>query len=79
VSENAADHADSLEKLEGVLLAAGSIFTRQEGSHRSYIKPGIPRPIVIPTYIESPVSILRNNLKTAGISREEYFRLLEKK
>jgi predicted RNA binding protein YcfA (HicA-like mRNA interferase family) len=63
--------------LERVFLAAGFQFARQEGSHRSYIKPGISRPIVIPTYIEIPVSIIRNNLKTAGISREEYFRLLE--
>jgi predicted RNA binding protein YcfA (HicA-like mRNA interferase family) len=61
-----------------VILAAGFQFARQEGSHRSYVKSGVPRPIVIPTYDEIPVSIIRNNLKTAGISREEYFRLLEK-
>ena len=64
--------------LERVLLAAGFRFTRQEGSHRSYTKPGIPRPVVIPAYDEVPVAIIRHNLKTAGISREEYFRLLEK-
>jgi predicted RNA binding protein YcfA (HicA-like mRNA interferase family) len=51
----------------------------REGSHRSYTKPGLSRPIVIPTYDEVPVSIVRNNLKTAGITREEYFVLLEKK
>ena len=34
------------------------------------------RPIVIPTYQEVPVSIIRNNLKTARISRDEYYRLL---
>lgn len=62
-----------------MFLAAGFKFARQEGSHRSYIKPGISRPIVIPTYDEIPISIIRNNLKTAGITREEYFRLLEKK
>jgi len=62
-----------------VFLAAGFKFARQEGSHRSYVKPGISRPIVIPTYDEIPISIIRNNLKTAGISREEYLRLLEKK
>jgi predicted RNA binding protein YcfA (HicA-like mRNA interferase family) len=65
--------------LERVILAAGFQFARQEGSHRSYTKPGIHRPIVIPTYDEIPVSIIRNNLKTAGITREEYFRLLEMK
>ncbi len=65
--------------LEKVFLAAGFRFARQEGSHRSYTKAGIARPIVIPTYDEIPVSVIRNNLKTSGISRDEYFRLLEKK
>jgi predicted RNA binding protein YcfA (HicA-like mRNA interferase family) len=64
--------------LEKVFLAAGFRFARQEGSHRSYVKSGVSRPIVIPTYDEIPVSIIRNNLKTAGISRDEYFRLIEK-
>jgi predicted RNA binding protein YcfA (HicA-like mRNA interferase family) len=63
--------------LERVFLAAGFRFARQEGSHRSYRKGGIIRPVVIPSYDEIPVSIIRNNLKTAGISRDEYFRLLE--
>ncbi|HEY3243145.1 MAG TPA: type II toxin-antitoxin system HicA family toxin [Phycisphaerae bacterium] len=64
-------------RLEKVFLAAGFKFARQEGSHRSYTKPGVLRPIVIPAYDEVPVSIIRVNLKTAGITREEYFRLLE--
>ena len=64
--------------LERVFLAAGFQFARQEGSHRSYTKSGILRPVVIPAYDEVPVSIIRNNLKTAGISRDEYFRLFEK-
>jgi predicted RNA binding protein YcfA (HicA-like mRNA interferase family) len=63
--------------LEKVFLRVGFRFARQEGSHRSYVKPGIPRPIVIPIYDEVPVSIIRTNLKTAGISQQEYFRLLE--
>lgn len=64
-------------QLERVILAAGFTFVRQEGSHRSYVKAGVLRPVVIPTYDEVPVFIIRNNLKTAGISRDEYFRLLE--
>ena len=63
--------------LERVFLAAGFRFARQEGSHRSYVKDGIARPVIIPTYREIPVFIIRNNLKTAGLSREEYFRLLD--
>ena len=63
--------------LERVFVAAGFHFARQEGSHRSYVREGVARPIVIPTYSEVPVFIVRNNLRTAGLSRDEYFRLLE--
>ena len=66
------------QTLESVFLSAGFRFKRQEGSHRSYVKEGIARPVVIPTYRQVPVFIIRNNLKTAGISRDEYFRLLER-
>ena len=51
-------------------------FDRQEGSHRSYVKPGTTRPLVIPTYLEVPVSIIRNNMRTAQMERERYFALL---
>jgi len=34
--------------------------------------------VVIPTYDEIPVSIILNNLKTAGISRDEYFAILNR-
>lgn len=63
--------------LERMFLRAGWQFARQEGSHRSYTKPGIARPIVIPAYDEVPVAIIRTNLKTAGIERDEYFRLIQ--
>ncbi len=66
------------KKLEQVFLKAGFRFVRQEGSHRSYVKAGISRPVVIPTYDEVPVSIIKNNLTTAGMNREEYFELLSK-
>jgi predicted RNA binding protein YcfA (HicA-like mRNA interferase family) len=62
--------------LEKVFIAAGFIFARQVGSHRTYTKPGVPRPLVLPTYDEVPVSIIRSNLKTAGLSREEFFEIL---
>ena len=67
---------ESWRTVEAVFLAVGFRFVRQEGSHRSYVKPGVARPVVIPTYKEVPVFVIRNNLKTAGLSREEYFRLL---
>ena len=65
------------KSVEKVFLAAGFRLARQEGRHRSYTKPGILRPVVIPTYDEVPVAIIKKNLQTASISRDEYFRLLE--
>jgi len=60
---------------ERIFLADGFLFVRQEGSHRAYLKQEIFRP-VIPTYREVPVSIIRNNMKTAGMTRQRYFELL---
>jgi len=68
----------SWKTLEKVFLAVGFRFARQEGSHRSYVKEGVSRPVVIPAYDEVPISIIKNNLRTAGISRDNYFQLLAK-
>jgi predicted RNA binding protein YcfA (HicA-like mRNA interferase family) len=65
------------KRLEKVFFAVGFVFVRQEGSYRSYSRVGTLRPIVIPTYGEVPVAVIKSNLKTADLSRGEYFRLLE--
>jgi predicted RNA binding protein YcfA (HicA-like mRNA interferase family) len=65
------------KRLECVFLAYGFKFVRQHGSHRTYFKPGIKRPVIIPTYVSVEPFIIQNNLKTAGISKEDYFKLLE--
>jgi hypothetical protein len=80
VPENAQNSTHSLEKF-GKSLSLRRVYVRKtrRKHHRSYTKPGVTRPIVIPTYDEVPVSIIRNNLKTAGITREEFFILLEEK
>lgn len=59
-------------------MPAGFQFVRQQGSHRSYMKGGIARPVVIPAYRDVPVFVIRNNLKTAALSRDDYFALLAK-
>ncbi len=41
-----------------------------------FIKPGVICPIVIPKYAAVPVFIIKNNLRTAGMSRERYLELL---
>jgi len=33
-------------------------------------------PVVIPKYAAVPVFVIKNNLRTAGISRERYFEVL---
>jgi hypothetical protein len=41
-------------------------------------KRGVKRPVVIPKYAAVPVFIIKNNLRTGGISRDRYFELLTK-
>jgi len=53
------------------------VFDRQKGDHRMYVKKGSIRPIVIPTYREIDADIIQANIRTAKISREDYFRYLE--
>ena len=64
-------------KLQKIFEREGFVFDRQSGDHMIYVKPGILRAVVIPTYVEVPVFIIRNNLRTAGMSRERYFELLQ--
>jgi hypothetical protein len=44
---------------------------------RTLVKPGIARPVIIQQGTEVPVFIIKNNLRTAGMSRERYFAILE--
>jgi predicted RNA binding protein YcfA (HicA-like mRNA interferase family) len=55
----------------------GFLFSRQRGDHLIYTKPGVRRPLVIPSYDEIPVFIVKNLLRTAGLSRERFFELLQ--
>lgn len=56
----------------------GFTVKRQKGDHIVMTKPGVPRPVVITTSPRRvPVTHIRTNLTTAGMSRERYFELLE--
>ena len=65
------------QKLVKVFEKDGFAFSRQAGDHRIYTKTGVKRPLVIPEYKAVPVFIIKNLLRTAGMSRERYFELLE--
>lgn len=64
-------------RLRKVFEKAGFKCVRIEGDHFVYTKEGVLRPVVIPDWKEVPVFIIKNNLRTAGITRETYFSLLE--
>ena len=55
----------------------GCQYKRKEGSHHILIFPGAKRAVVIPEYNEIDVEIIKNNMRTVGMSREQYFSLLK--
>ena len=66
----------SYKKLVRVFELDGFRFLREEGDHMVFTKPGVLRPVVIPMYSQVPVFIIKNNLRTAGMTRDRYFQLL---
>lgn len=65
-------------EFEKFLIYVGCEFIREKGDHRIYYKKSIKRPIVVPRDTSLPAFIILNNLRTLGISREEYLELLQK-
>lgn len=66
----------SAHQLARLFEKDGWQYSRTKGDHLIYTKPGAIRPLVIPKYDEVPVFIIKNLLRTAGMSRERYFELL---
>jgi len=57
----------------------GFAVVRRKGDHIIMTKPGVRRPLVIKSSSKPvPVTHIRTNMATAGMSREYYFQLLEK-
>ena len=56
----------------------GCVYKRKEGSHHVLTCPGAKRAVVIPEYDEIDVEIIKNNMRTVNMSRDEYFELLKK-
>lgn len=65
-------------KLAKVFELDGWVYRHTKGDHLIYVKPGHNRPVVIPKWSGVPIFIIKNNLRTAGISRERYFELLSR-
>jgi hypothetical protein len=56
----------------------GCKYKRKEGSHHVLTYLGAKRAVVTPEYDEIDVDIIKNNMRTVGMTREEYFRLLSR-
>lgn len=68
----------SRKKLEKFLVFVGCHFKRQKGDHLIYDRAGLKRPVVFTTDKEVPVFIIRNNLRTLGISVKEYLEIIKR-
>jgi len=66
----------SYQVLARLFEADGFRLVREADGHMVLAKPGVHRPIVIPKYSAVPVFIIKNSLRTAGMSRERFFELL---
>ncbi len=57
----------------------GFTIKRKKGDHVIMIKSGIKRPLVIKSNSKFvPAIHIRTNIKTAGLSRDHFFKLIEK-
>ena len=68
----------SWKTLIKVFTMFGCHYKRKEGSHHILSYPGAKRAVVIPEYDEVDVEIIKNNMRTVNMSREQYFELLSK-
>ena len=61
-----------------IFQSYGCQYKRKKGSHHILNYPNAKRAVVIPEYEEIDVDIIKNNMRTVGMTREEYFELLKK-
>lgn len=64
-------------KVIRILELEGFTLVRERGDHMIFTIAGVLRPLVVPRYDPLPVFIIKNILRTARISRERYFELLQ--
>ena len=63
-------------KLSRIFELNGWRLSRTKGDHLVYTKEDFERPVVIPKDARVEVFIILNNIKTAKMTREKYFKLL---
>jgi predicted RNA binding protein YcfA (HicA-like mRNA interferase family) len=75
------------EKLSNVSLSDYRLFlskvgckcTRTKGGHEHYTRKDLPRQITVQTHVDPvPEFIIRNALRTLGLSKKDFFEILFK-
>jgi len=56
----------------------GCEYKRKHGSHHILTYSRAKRAVVIPEYEEIDIEIIKNNMRTVSMTREQYFDLLSK-
>lgn len=64
-------------KFEKFLKEVGCHLARQRGDHRAWDRSDLIRPVIVRTKKDLPVMEIKSNLRTLGISTEEYLRVIE--
>ena len=66
----------SWQQVVGALERAGFVFDRQKGSHMVYYHPETNHTVVVPRHRTIKMGTLREILREANLSREEFRKLL---
>lgn len=67
----------SRQKFERFLLHVDCVFVRQKGSHRIFWKEGCTRPVVVPARGTLTKSLIASNLRTLGLSADQFLAILQ--
>ena len=67
----------SRNAFERFLKEVGCVHKRTKGDHLVYTRSGLARPLVLQAKREILPFIIKSNLKTLGISIEEYLQIIK--
>jgi hypothetical protein len=66
----------SWQELRDVCKLAGCVEARTRGDHLVMTRPGMARPVIIKMDRDMGEDIVRSNMRTLGLSRKQFERLL---
>jgi hypothetical protein len=65
------------QELKTICLLLGCSESRIKGDHLAMTRPGMARPVIIKMDPDLGEDIVRSNMRTLGVERKEFERLLE--